>query len=202
VNLVLNSQPHDRDVTLNALTLPLELNDFSELTFLLPGENRQEFEIIRNMMIDEVRPQTNIEWLWTLDLIELSREILRYRLLKQRVLHEHRYAAIKAILLRLDGAGIPARDLEYQKLQAGRSAAEWRDNPQAGDEIEARLRRHGFDETSINAELFCQPGAAFATFDALLHTAQDRRIRLLREINSRRELAKRTVRSRPEPVRT
>jgi hypothetical protein len=198
----LNLQPHDRDVTLNALTLPLELNDFSELTFLLPGENRQEFEIIRNMMIDEVRPQTNIEWLWTLDLIELSREILRYRLLKQRVLHEHRYAAIKAILLRLDGAGIPARDLEYQKLQAGRSAAEWRDNPQAGDEIEARLRRHGFDETSINAELFCQPGAAFATFDALLHTAQDRRIRLLREINSRRELAKRTVRSRPEPVRT
>jgi hypothetical protein len=198
----LNLQPHDRDVTLNALTLPLELNDFSELTFLLPGENRQEFEIIRNMMIDEVRPQTNIEWLWTLDLIELSREILRYRLLKQRVLHEHRYAAIKAILLRLDGAGIPARDLEYQKLQAGRSAAEWRDNPQAGDEIEARLRRHGFDETSINAELFCQARAAFATFDALLHTAQDRRIRLLREINSRRELAKRTVRSRPEPVRT
>jgi hypothetical protein len=198
----LNLQPHDRDATSNALTIPIELSAFSEPSFLLPGENRQEFEIIRSMMIEEVRPQSSIEWLWTLDLVELSWEILRYRRLKQRALHEHRQAAIKAMLQRLDGAGIPARDLEYQKLQAGRSAAEWRDNPQAGDEIEARLRRHGFDETSINAELFCQPGAAFATFDALLHTAQDRRIRLLREINSRRELAKRTLRSRPEPVRT
>jgi hypothetical protein len=193
---------HDRDASDNALTIPLELKGFSGLTFLLPGENRQEFEIIRNMMIDEVRPQTNIEWLWTLDLIELSWEILRYRRLKQRVLHEYRHAAVKAILLRLDGAGIPARDLQYLELQVGRSAADWRDDPQAGDEIEARLRRHGFDESAVNVEIFCQARGLFATFDELMHAAQNRRIVLLKEINSRRELTKRAVRSRPEPVRT
>jgi hypothetical protein len=193
---------HDRDATPNALTIPLELKGFSEPSLLLPGENRQQFDIIRDMLIDEIRPQTNIEWLWTLDLIELSWEILRYRLLKQSVLHEYRYAAIKAILLRLDGAGVPARDLEYQKLQAGRSAAEWRDDPQAGDEIEARLRRHGFDEGAVNAEIFCQARELFATFDELMHAAQNRRIVLLKEINSRRELTKRAVRSRPESLQT
>jgi hypothetical protein len=187
----LNLQPHDREETSKALSIPLELNAFSEPSFLLPGENQQEFDIIRNMMIDEVQPQTNIEWLWTLDLVELSWEIFRYRRLKQRALHEHRHFAIKAILLRLDGAGIPAADFAHLAVQSGRSAEEWRHDPDAALEIEARLRRHGFNETSIDAELFCQAGDAFGTFDALLHRAQDRRIRLLREINARRAISKR-----------
>ncbi len=57
------------------------------------------------MMVDDIQPQTNIEWLWTLDLIGLSWEILRYRRLKNRILDAHRVAAIKAILRRLDGEG-------------------------------------------------------------------------------------------------
>jgi hypothetical protein len=163
--------------------IPPELRAFSEPSFLLPGENRREFEMIRKMIIDEVRPQTNIEWLWTLDLVELSWEILRYQRLKQRVLEEYRHAAIKAILLRLEGAGLPAGNLQYLELQVGRSAAEWRDNPQAADEIDARLRRHGFDDNAVNAEIFCQVRGPFGMFDDLMHSAQ--RIVLLREINSR-----------------
>jgi hypothetical protein len=193
----LNLQP--RDPASNALTIPVELSGFSEPSFLLPGENRQQFEIVRNMMIDEVQPQTNIEWLWTLDLVDLSWEILRYRDLKQRILHEHRQSAIKAMLLRLDGAGIPAPDCATLATQSARSAADWREDPEAAAEIEARLRRHGFNETSVNAELFCQAPAVFATFDELMHAAQDRRIRLLREINSRREFSKRLPRSARQP---
>jgi hypothetical protein len=187
----LSLQPKHRDATNNALTIPIELSAFSESSFLLPGENRQQFEIIRDMLIAEVRPQTNVEWLWTLDLVELSWEILRYRDLKQRILHEHRQAAIKAMLQRLDGAGIPAADFATLATQSGRSAEQWRDDPEAAAEIEARLRRHGFNETSVNAELFCQARDAFATFEKLLHAAQHRRIALLRAINARRAASKR-----------
>jgi hypothetical protein len=172
-------------------SIPVELRAFCEQSFLLPGENRQDFEMIQRMMIEEVRPETNIEWLWTLDLVELSWEILRYRGLKQRVLQEYRHSAIKAILLRLEGAGIPTENLQYLELQVGRSAAEWRDNPQAADEIDARLRRHGFDDNAVNAEIFCQIRGSFAMFDDLMQSAQNRRIVLLREINSRREFSKR-----------
>jgi hypothetical protein len=192
-SIVLNL--HDPDATPNALTIPLELCALSESSFLLPGENRQEFEIIRDMMIDEVRPQSSIEWLWTLDLVELSWEILRYRGLKQRILDEYRQAAIKAILLRLDGAGIPAADVATLAAQSARSAEQWHEDPEAATEIEARLRRHGFNETSVNAELFCQARDAFATFEKLLHAAQGRRIRLLRAINARRAFSKRLAKA-------
>ena len=105
------------------------------------------------------------------------------------MLHAYRYDAIKAILLRLDGAGIPAQDLPDLELQIGRSAAAWRDDPQAAGEIEARLRRHGFDDGALNAEIFCQARSVFASLEKLLHAAQNRRIRLLREIHSRRQAA-------------
>jgi hypothetical protein len=143
------------------------------------------------MMVDDVQPKTNVEWLWTLDLVELSWEILRYRRLKQRVLAQHRHCAIKAILLRLDGEGMPAERFQHLEFQIGRVAAEWRDDADSAVEIEARLRQHGFDDTALDAEVFYQARGSFAMFDELMHAAQNRRMVLLREISIRREFVKR-----------
>jgi hypothetical protein len=143
------------------------------------------------MMIDDIRPETNIEWLWVLDLVELSWEILRYRCLKQRVIATYRETAIESILLRLDGVGMPADASETLRLQSKQNAAQWREDSYAAAEIEGRLEQHGFDATGINAEVFIQAREQFAMFDHLLHAAQHRRIVLLREISVRREFAKR-----------
>ena len=80
------------------------------------------------------------------------------------------------------------------RMQARRTAAEWRDDPEAADEIEARLDRSGFDQIDINAEVFVQARELFDMFDQLIHVAQNRRIGLLREISIRREYLKRAKR--------
>ena len=144
------------------------------------------------MIVDDIQPQTNIEWLWTLDLVELSWEILRYRRLKKSILDVHRATAIEAILRRLDGEGMPAEVMPMVDLHAKRTAAEWRDDRDAASETEARLRRNKFDNIDINAEVFVQARASFEMFDRLTHLAQTRRIGLLREISLRREFARRT----------
>jgi hypothetical protein len=64
---------------LNHPAMPAEFKEFTQHPCLLPGESRREFETIRRVIIDDIRPGTNIEWLWTLDLGDLSWEILRYR---------------------------------------------------------------------------------------------------------------------------
>jgi hypothetical protein len=69
--------PDNRPNSSARLSMPAELHAFSEPCNLLPGESRSDFEAIRQMMVDDIQPETNIEWLWTLDLIELSWEILR-----------------------------------------------------------------------------------------------------------------------------
>jgi hypothetical protein len=172
-----------------SLTVPDELIPFSEPSSLLPGERPHDFEVLQQMMVDDIKPQTNIEWLWTLDLVELSWEILRYRRLKNRILEAYRVAAIEAILRRLDGEEMPAEAMPMVQTQARRTANEWRDDREAAIEIEARLHRSGFDDIDINAEVFAQARELFAMFDELMQSAQSRRIGLLREISVRREFA-------------
>jgi hypothetical protein len=186
---------HHRSNAQPWLSMPAELRPFSEPCELLPGESRRDLESIRQMMVDDVQPETNMDWLWTLDLVELSWEILRYRPLKQRVLAAYRHSAIRAILLRLDGDGMPAEHIQQLEFQVERITAEWRDDANAAVEIEARLRQHGFDDTVVNAEVFSQTRDLFAMFDGLMHAAQNRRMILLREISIRREFAKRAKRS-------
>jgi hypothetical protein len=68
----------------DTISVPAVLRSFADPSGLLPGEDRQDFEAIRQMMIDDIKPETNLEWLWVFDLVELSWEILRYRRLKQK----------------------------------------------------------------------------------------------------------------------
>src|SRR3954464_1040649 len=91
---------------IQVFAIPAALKSFEEPSCLLPGEEKREFEIIRQMIIEDVRPKTNLEWLWTIDLVELSWEILRYRRLRERILQAYRGNAIASILQRLDGAGV------------------------------------------------------------------------------------------------
>jgi hypothetical protein len=174
-----------------SLSVPAVLRTFADPSGLLPGEDRRDFEAIRQMMIDDIQPETNLEWLWIFDLVELSWEILRYRRLKQKILQVSRVSAIESVLQRLDGAGMPDHALQNMRLQSMRNAAKWSDEPNAAKEIEARLERHGFDDVAINAEVFIQTRAAFAMFDNLMHSAQSRRIILLREIKAGRDFAER-----------
>ena len=174
---------------------PDELRPFAEPSLLLPGENLRDYEVLRQLIVDDIQPETNIEWLWTLDLIELSWEILRYRRLKKSILDVHRATAIEAILRRLDGEGMPAEAMPMVGLHARRMASEWRDDRDAAGETETRLRRNKFDAIEINAEVFLQARASFEMFDRLTQLAQARRIGLLREISLRREFARRARRA-------
>jgi hypothetical protein len=111
--------------------------------------------------------------------------------LKKSILDAHRATAIEAILRRLDGEGMPAEAMPMVHLQSKRTAAEWRDDRDAANETEARLRRNKFDNIDINAEAFVQARVSFEMFDRLTHMAQSRRIGLLREISARREFGRR-----------
>jgi hypothetical protein len=178
--------------SMEVYSIPNELKSLEEPSCLLPGESRREFEIIRQMVIEDVGPTTNLEWLWTLDLTELSWEILRYRRLRERILQGYRGRAIASILQRLDGAGIAPQTKTIVQAFSERAAIEWCHDPEAASEINARLQRNGIDLATINAEVFLQAREAFAWFDALMHAAQSRRITLLREIAVHREFDGRT----------
>jgi hypothetical protein len=174
----------------SAFIIPAELRWLSE-SLVLPGESLRDLEFLRNMIIDEVRPESFIEWLWTFDLVELSWEILRYRRFKMRLLDAYRATAIESLLMLVDGEGLPDDAAAMVRAHARRARADWRNDPNAAAEIEARFEKSGFDQTDISVEAFVQARELFLMVDQLMHSAQSRRITLLREISGRREFASR-----------
>lgn len=157
---------------------------------LLPGESHADYDALCQMMIDEVAPETSIEWLWTIDLIELSWDVVRYRSLRARVLEIHREAAVESLLQRVDSLGIPPAGRELAQRHTKRNMEQWRDDPIAAGEIEAHLKSYGIDTASINIEVFVKARDLFGMFDSLMHSAQSRRIALLREIAARRAFSR------------
>ena len=153
---------------------------------LLPGEDPEHYQSIRDAVIREIEPQTPIEWLFVGDLVELSWEVLRYRRLRQKVLDASRELAIQAILERIDLTGIEENSLSLARQHIKQNVAAWRTDVETEIEIESRLVAHRVDTESINLEAFSQGQELYLLFDTLLSSAQSRRILLLREIENRR----------------
>jgi hypothetical protein len=168
------------------MVVPAVFNRVVQPACLMPGEHLDDYEAIRDMIIQEIAPQSGIEWLWAADLIELSWDIVRYRALRQKVLKVRRQDAIDAMLQRLDLPGIPYPSRQSARDQTKLNAEKWRTDPVAHAEIENRLTTQGIDEGSVNAEVLIQSRELFIMFDSLIQSAQTRRILLLREINRRR----------------
>ncbi|WP_342710746.1 hypothetical protein AAFG13_00125 [Bradyrhizobium sp. B124] len=61
------------------------------------------------------------------------------------------------------------------------SSGEW-----MSSEIETRLASHGFDQHSINTDVYVQAREVFVLFEGLLNSAQTRRLLLPREIKRHR----------------
>jgi hypothetical protein len=173
------------------IAAPAFFERIAHVPALLPGERLEDYETLRRMIIGEVAPQSGIEWLWTTDLVELSWDIQRYRALRFKVLEMYRQNAIESALRRVDCAGIPTSAQDDAQRQIRRNAVQWRDDRAAATEIEARLTSLGFDARALDLEVVVQAKEIFVMFDTLMHSAQNRRIFLLREINARRSIAKR-----------
>jgi hypothetical protein len=153
---------------------------------LLPGQSLECYQLLRQAIFAKLASRSAIEWLLAIDVVELSWEIQRYRLLRQKVLQCYRERALEQSLRQIDLAGIPAEFEAEASYQTRRNAQSWRLDLVAASEIEARLAAYGFDQQTLNLEIYSQARDIFLMFEALLNTAQSRRIYLLREIVSQR----------------
>lgn len=168
------------------ITIPSLFQRLLQPTSLLPGKSLSDYEQLRDTIIEEVEPRSGIEWLWAADLVDLSWDIIRYRALRQKALEVRRRDAIEAMLRHIDLPGIPQAFLPFAQERTRENAEQWRRDPIAFAEIQARLIDQGIDEGSLNAELLIQTRELFSLFDNLIQSAQTRRALLLREINRRR----------------
>ncbi|MCA6104662.1 MULTISPECIES: hypothetical protein [Bradyrhizobium] len=176
------------ELTATTSMLPVEFEVLAPPPLLLPGERLDQYQALRQAIFAELSPRSAIEWLLAIDVAELSWEIQRYRLLRHRLLVIYRQKAIEAALRSIDLAGIAPEFADEAEYHTRQNALSWRLSPSDATEIEARLASYGFDQHSINADVYVQAREVFVLFESLLNAAQTRRLLLIREIKRHRIL--------------
>ncbi|MCP1756898.1 hypothetical protein [Bradyrhizobium elkanii] len=172
--------------TAHELTLPVEFEVLAPPPLLLSGERLDHYHALRQANFADLAPRSAIEWLLAIDVAELSWETQRYRVLRHRLLATYRQQAIEAALRRIDMAGIAPEFEDEADYYTRQNALSWRLDTVAATEIEAHLASYGFDQHSINTDVYVQAREVFVLFEGRLNAAQARRLVLIREIRRHR----------------
>lgn len=180
--------PFSNAPPLAASAISVEFQALCPAPQLLPGESIDHYRALQAAIFQDIAPQSAIEWLLAIDVAELSWEIQRYRILRHKLLESYRQKAIEMTLRRIDVAGIAPDFKDAAERYTIQNALDWRLDPIAADEIEARLASYGFDQHAVSLEVYVQAREIFALFETLMNAAQLRRLFLLKEINSRRRM--------------
>ena len=169
-----------------SLTFPETLEALAPPPLLLPGESLKGYQTLRHAILAELEPVSAIEWLLAIDIVELSWEIRRYRLLRHRLLEKSRQRAIADALNQIDVMGIAEDARDDARRYTEHNALAWRYDEAAAIEIEGRLASFGHDDLSLTSDVLVQARELYIVFEGLIISAQHRRTMLLREIEGRR----------------
>lgn len=179
--------PTERALAITAL--PVEFEALAPPPLLLPGEKLEHYQALRQAIFADLAPRSAIEWLFAIDIAELSWEIQRYRMLRHKLVETYRQKAIEATLRRIDMIGIDPDFEDQAEYYTQQNALSWRIDPIAATEIDARLAAYGFDQDAISTEVYVQAREVLVLFESLLNAAQTKRMLLLREIRNQRFLS-------------
>jgi hypothetical protein len=186
------AEPLTFERLMSELEIPDELSPFVQASILLlPGETEANYLELISMMILDILPDTNIEWLCTIDLATLWWEIQRYRRWKIAIIMTNRAGAVERALFKTDPAYLSLGPEPGIYASARVDAEKWHNDGNQKVQLNLRLKAHGYDAQGINVEAFGRELSSVSAIERFLALARNQVNVLLREIGFRREFARR-----------
>jgi hypothetical protein len=147
------------------------------------------------MMVLEILPEAEIEWLWTIDLSWVWFELHRYRRWKSAILLTGRSEALEAALAKTNPAALQLGVTSSIQAAARLESAKLQANP---DDLglNARLQGLGYDPDAINATAFVLNVGSLTMVERFLTSARQQVVAIMREVKLHREFAQRAERAR------
>jgi hypothetical protein len=144
---------------------------------LLITESRDEFNLIRDTLHDQIKPRGIIEQIYVEDIAHLVWEILRLRRSKAAIVNLAFRAALKEVIKQLL---FKPGELNFQVEEQSKNLAyEWFSDPDVKKEIAGLLQQFNLDETAIEAEAFRKSADDLERIDRLMASAEARRDKAL-----------------------
>lgn len=175
-------------VTSEKMVIPEALHCLFEKPPVLATENREDYQALLTRITAALRPQSDFEWIWMKDYVDLTWESRRYKIAKTLFLESAIEDAILTDTLSFSGG-------KYGFLPPG-----WRRRVDGHKEVRAFLESCGMDVDDIMASALVKEAERLERVEAMLASAEHRRNAAIREIEHHRDLAKRVREFEDKPI--
>jgi len=178
---------------LSDLQMGEEMQQFAAKSIpkLLPGEAELDYVNLLVFLVEDVDPQTNIEWLLVFDIASIMWDIHRHRRWKNAILLTRRKTALATAFAKVHRGNLVAGNGSVIRAEAKQDAEAWHNDSSKRAALDAKLANGGYDADAINAEAFMESLLPLNVIENYLLSARRQAMGMLREIGVRREFARR-----------
>ena len=179
-------------------TIPPEIQSLLDKHPVITGEDAETYDNLLAHVALEVKPTGIIEWLWVKDVVDLAWEVRRLRRLKVNLLRVARREALATILMPLLDGGSLLSDSYHTSRQLASACIEGQ--AAARKRVDALLQKNRLGVDAVMAQALSQKLDDIERIDRMMATAESRRDKTIREIETRRDSLARRLRQASQEV--
>jgi hypothetical protein len=159
----------------NAPTIPPEILALIQKPPLLKDESREEYNDLLTGLVTDIAPFDRIEWLWLIQFLDCSWEILRNRRYRAILIDLQRDQALRHIIV------MTTASQRMSNTELEQAFARWTANPE-------HFGQHGIDPQSVPAMALIRAAHNVEVIDKILEKLQRRCDTILQQLEYRREV--------------
>jgi hypothetical protein len=169
------------------INIPENLSEFFNDAPLVGDETIESYRRLFGMIVAGLNPVNAIDWLYMKDVVDLSWQIRRERIVLADFIKLMQMDVVRDLLkATFDPAGTIEASV-YRIFDAAGEAQRWANDPEARKEIDARLTARGHPPPAVLAQAYVRGASQIDTIDKRIASYEARRVGIVREIERRNE---------------
>ena len=166
-------------------SFPGDLAEFLDDPPLVGDETIEQYNKFFGAIVTGLKPVDAIDWLYTRDVVDLSWQIRRERVVLADIVKLMQTEVVRDLLKATVDAADPSQAAVYRIFSASNDAQRWASNSAARKEIDARLTARGHPPSFVLAQAYIRGASHIDAIDKRIASYEVRRLGIVREIERR-----------------
>jgi hypothetical protein len=169
------------------VNIPDNLSEFLDDPPLVGDETIESYKKFFCAIVADLNPVKATDWLYIKDVVDLSWQIRRERIVLVGVIRLMQTEVVRDLLKATFDPANALEAADYRIFSAANDAQRWAGDPATRKEVDARLTARGHPPSAVLAEAYMRGASHIEAIDKRIASYEARRAAIVREIEHRNE---------------
>jgi hypothetical protein len=169
----------------SSVNIPDNLSEFFDDLPLVADETVESYKKFFCAIVADLDPADATDWLYAKDVVDLSWQIRRERMVLVGVIKLMQMEVVRDLLKATFDSADALEAAVYRIFSASNDAQRWASDPATRKEVDARLTARGHPPSAVLAEAYMRGASYIEAIDKRIASYEARRVGIVREIERR-----------------